>query len=216
MRKPRPRNEYIQLQHVSSTIGSLDEKGLSSLANRGQAMGISRIAVISAVLMGSLAVQRSARAEDVIGYVNLQRAIVEVEDGKKAKSDLEATFKKKQTALRAEEAELEKMQKALQAKGLDPSDPKAQAEMRDFQKRFMALRETLMAEQKELKRLETVALSKITKRMRGIIAQMGKSGGYTLILEAQESSLLFAKNHLDLTNEVIRKYNQSSSRPRKK
>ena len=28
-----------------------------------------------------------------------------------------------------------------------------------------------------------------------------------MIMEAQESSLLFAKAHLDLTNEVIRKYN---------
>ncbi|MEO1230606.1 MAG: OmpH family outer membrane protein [Myxococcota bacterium] len=181
-------------------------------------MGISRIAVLSAaVLVGTLAFERSSvAAEELIGYVNLQRAIVEVEDGKKAKSSLEATFKKKQASLRGKEKELEDMQKALQDQGLDPSDPAAQAKMRDFQKKFLALRETLMKEQQELKRLEAQALGKITKRMRGIIADMGKAGGYTLILEAQESSLLFAKNHLDLTNEVIRKYNQASAKKKAK
>jgi Skp family chaperone for outer membrane proteins len=43
--------------------------------------------------------------------------------------------------------------------------------------------------------------------MRGVIKEIGEQGGYTLILEVQDARLLYAKPHLDLTNEVIRKYN---------
>ena len=154
-------------------------------------------------------------ANEVIGYVNLQRAIIETEDGKRAKKKLEATFKKKQKALRAKEEELDTMKKRLEGSAMKKDDPEAKAQVMEFQRKFVALRETLVKEQQELKKLEGDALSKITTKLRGIIKQIGKSGGYTLIIEAQESSLLFAKPHLDLTNEVIRKYNQSSAKGRK-
>jgi outer membrane protein len=146
-------------------------------------------------------------AQSNIGYVNLQRAIVETEDGKRAKAELERTFKKKQKALRAKEKELEAMRERLRASKMKQDDPKARAKILEFQKKFLALRQTLMKEQKELKQLEEQALSKITKKLRRIIKRIGKREGYLMIMEAQESSLLFAKAHLDLTNEVIRKYN---------
>ncbi|NJK88591.1 MAG: OmpH family outer membrane protein [Myxococcales bacterium] len=43
--------------------------------------------------------------------------------------------------------------------------------------------------------------------MKGVIAEVGAAGGYDLVLEIQANRLLFAKDHLDITNEVIRKYN---------
>lgn len=154
-------------------------------------------------------------AEDTIGYVNLQRAIVEVEDGKRAKAKLEAAFKEKQSALREKEEELESMKKRLEAANIDRDDPKARAQLLEFQKKFLSLRERLLKEQQELKQLEGEALSAITKKLRKIIEEVGKKGGYTLIMEMSESSLLFAKPHLDLTNEVIRKYNARHSRSKK-
>ena len=156
-------------------------------------------------------------ANDLIGYVNLQRAIIEVEDGKRAKAKLEATAKKKQAELRAKEDELEAMKKRLEAASAGKKDdPKLRADALEFQQKFMALRETLLKEQEALKKQETQALSKITTKLRTIIENMGKREGYTLIMEVQGSSLLFAKPHLDLTNAVIRRYNQQSDRKGKK
>jgi len=77
----------------------------------------------------------------------------------------------------------------------------------EFEKKRYALQEQLMKEQKALQQLEQQELEKITAKMRKVIDQIGKAGGYTLILELQDARLLFAKPHLDLTNEVIRKYN---------
>ena len=45
--------------------------------------------------------------------------------------------------------------------------------------------------------------------MRKVIQKIGKSGRYSLILELQDARMLYAKPHLDLTNEVIRKYNST-------
>lgn len=160
---------------------------------------------------GLLGAPSSAQAaEEIIGYVNLQRAIRETEDGKQAQAKLKKTFEVKQSALRKKEEDLEAMKNRLQNAGLKQDDPEARAQVLSFQKKFLALRETLIKEQKELKALEDKELSRITKQLRKIIKAMGKEGGYTLIIEAQETGVLFAKPHLDLTNELIRKYNLSA------
>ena len=43
---------------------------------------------------------------------------------------------------------------------------------------------------------------------------MGREQGYTMIVE--KSSVLYAKNHLDLTNELIRRYNNAYGKKKKK
>lgn len=168
---------------------------------------IALTALVLAFVAGALPRPALAADKGLIGYVNLQRAIVEVEDGKRAKARLEKTFKEKQAALQKEEAELEAMKEQLKGADMSKEDPETRAKVLALQKKFLALREALMKEQQELKKLEGEALSKITKKMRKVVEQLGKSGGYMMIIEAQESSILFAKPHLDVTNEVIRRYN---------
>lgn len=142
-----------------------------------------------------------------IGYVNLQRAIQEVQDGKDAQRRLRSTYEEKAKKLKEREEELlalrtqlEEAQKAGDSKAFEALRP-------DYEKKAMALQTDMMKEQKELKELEGKALSGITSKLEKIIKEMGKSGNYLLIMEAQGNGLLFAKAHLDLTNEVIRRYN---------
>lgn len=145
--------------------------------------------------------------EVLIGYVNLQRAILEVEEGKRAKAQLKTTFEKKQAELQKREAELMKLKEALEREASAASDAANRQKVIEFQNKMMELQKVFMEEQKGLAELEQKELSGITNKMRGVIDEIGKAGGYTLILEVQDSRLLYAKTHLDLTNEVIRKYN---------
>lgn len=165
------------------------------------------LAALSTLLILTVAAPELSHAkEGLIGYVNLQRAITETEDGKKAKAKLEKAFKEKQAKLQEEEKALQALKDQL-GEDVDTEDPETRAKILELQKRYLALREQLLKEQQELKRLEGEELAKITKRLRVIIREIGKSGGYIMIMEAQESSILFAKPHLDITNEVIRRYN---------
>ncbi len=142
-----------------------------------------------------------------IGYVNLQRAIREVAEGKRATERLRKTFEKKQKTLRAKEKELEGLKKQLEQASVVKDQSATRAQKLEFQKKYMELREVFMKEQQQLMKLEQDELSKITVKMRKIIKKVGKKGGYTIILEGQKARLLFAEPHLDLTNEIIRTYN---------
>ena len=143
----------------------------------------------------------------VVGYVNLQRAILEVDEGKRATSKLKKTFEKKQKTLSQREAELKKLKTALEKQSTVAADPAAQKKRLDFQNKLMELQQIFVKEQQELQALEQKSLQKITEKMRKVVGRIGKSGAYDLILEVQDSRLLYAKPHLDLTNEVIRRYN---------
>jgi outer membrane protein len=150
---------------------------------------------------------KGASDDALIGYVNIQRAIVEVEEGKRAKEKLKATFDVKQKALSDKESELKKMKDAIEKESVVKDDAATRQKKAEFQTKLLELQQVFMKEQQELQAEEAKALSGITEKMKKVIQEIGEQGGYTLILEIQDSRLLFAKPHLDLTNEVIRKYN---------
>jgi outer membrane protein len=143
----------------------------------------------------------------LIGYVNLQRAILEVEEGKRAKANLKKTFEKKQTDLSKRENELKNLKDAIERESMVKDDAATRQRKVDFQNKLLELQQVFVKEQQELQAAEQKELAAITEKMRAVIAELGKTGGYTIILEVQDSRLLFAKPSLDLTNEIIRKYN---------
>ncbi len=150
---------------------------------------------------------RAEAKEPVLGYVHLQRAILEVEEGKRAKEALRKTFEKKQQALSKREKELKSLQAAIEKESVVKDDAATKQRKLEFQNKLLELQQVFVKEQQALQSLEQKELANITKKMRGVIRQIGTEGKYTLILEIQESRLLYAKAHLDVTNEVIRKYN---------
>jgi len=143
----------------------------------------------------------------LIGYVDIQRALLEVNEGKRAKDQLKATFDEKQKRLSAQEEELKKLKDAIDKESIVKVDEATQKKKEEFQNKLLALQQTFVKEQKELQEAEAKLTSGITDKMRKIITEIGDGGGYTLILESSGTRMLYAKPHLDLTNEVIRKYN---------
>src|SRR5262245_24806029 len=80
-------------------------------------------------------VPRSAAAEGKLAFVDLQRALEETEDGKKAKSKLKSDFDRKQKELDDKQEELKKMKEALDKKASLMKPEALQKESKDFQDR---------------------------------------------------------------------------------
>jgi len=80
-----------------------------------------------------------------------------------------------------------------------------------FQKAYMELQSTYMEYQRELASKEAELTQPILSRMQEIVQRIGQSEGYTLILERNESGVIWVPANLDLTDMVIQQYNASSS-----
>lgn len=166
-----------------------------------------QLSLLAVALLGAPKLAQAKPGEVVIGYVNMQRAILEVDEGKRARDGLRASFEAKKKALTAKEDELKKLKEAIERESVVKNDDSTKAKKTEFQTKLVELQQVFMKEQKELEEAQAKQISALTEKMRKVIAEIGEAGGYTLILEGTEARMLFARPHLDITNEVIRKYN---------
>jgi outer membrane protein len=165
----------------------------------------------SFVLLGSLiclALPRIVRAEELkIGYVDLQRALYETEDGRKAKAQLKKVFEQKQKELDEQQEDFKKAKEDLDKKRSLMAADKVHEKENELQAKFEKVQQSYLRHQKDLQDKEGEVTQKIFERMNRIIAKIAAAENFSMILDRQQAGLIFAKPHLDLTNELIRRYN---------
>lgn len=161
---------------------------------------------IAALLVGSVSSAKLAHAEEVkLGYVDLQRALNETEEGRKAKAGLKKIFDQKQKELDEQQEELKKAVDDLQKKRSILAPDTLRAKESELQERMQKVQQTYLRHQQDLAQKEQEATGKIFERMQRIIQKMAVAENFTMVVDAKV--LVFAKPHLDLTNDLIRRYN---------
>lgn len=175
--------------------------------------------LITALLMGFIALPLTAGvafAETKLAFVDMQRALLEVGEGKKAKAKLEKMKKARQGKLDASQDELRKLQKDFEAQKAFMKDDVRKQKEEEFRKKLGELQMTYANLQRELAREEAKLTKSIFGRMARILKGMGEKDSISMILEKTESSILWAPQSLDLTNELIRRFNAGEGKGKKK
>lgn len=158
---------------------------------------------------GASLVSATAFADDSpkIGYVDLQRALNNVEEGKAAKAKLKKDFEAKQQQLTKKQEEVQKLQQSLESGGEMMNDEAKQKKATELQQEMAGLQELYMEMQRDLAEKEGEATKRIFGKMEKILAGIAAERGYDLILEKSESSVLFAQDSMDLTDELVKRFN---------
>src|SRR5512147_174547 len=165
-----------------------------------------RHVLLPSLLLVLAAVPAAARAEQKIGYVDLQRALNEVEEGKTAKALLQKDFAEKQKQLDAKKAEFEKLQADFEKQSVVMAEQARKDKMADLDRRARDLQALFMNLQKDLSERERDATRGIFDRMNAIVREIAEADGFTYVLE-KGAGIVYAPPSLDVTNELIRKYN---------
>ncbi|HEX9401210.1 MAG TPA: OmpH family outer membrane protein [Anaeromyxobacter sp.] len=147
-----------------------------------------------------------ARAETKLGTVDLQRALNEVEEGKAAKALLKRDFDEKQKQLDLKKAEFDKLQADLEKQAVVMSDTAKKDRAADLDRRARELQGLFVQLQKDLSERERDATKGIFDRMANIVREIAEADGVTMVFE-KGAGVVYAPPSLDLTNELIRKYN---------
>jgi outer membrane protein len=153
-----------------------------------------------------------AQAQTKVGYVDLQRALNEVADGRAAKAKLKKEFDVRQKELDDKQEELKKMQADIQAKADVMSEDARRKAQADMDQKLMAVSKLYATLQKELQQKEHDATKGIFARMSSIIKNIAEAENVSMVFEKTDSGLLFALPSLDLTNELIRRYNSQAAK----
>ena len=171
-------------------------------------MKLSRHAVtlVAALLLASFSPKAFGQVR--IAVVDLQRALNETEDGRRAKAQLKRLFKRRQQSLDSKQNELKKMKEDIEKQRDVLSRNALEKRLEEYQKAFVELQTTYVEYQRELAQKEAQLTKGILERMQEILRRMGQSGSYTLIVERNEGGVVWTPSNLDVTDELIQRYNR--------
>lgn len=157
-----------------------------------------------------LAGQAAKAADFKAGYVDLQRALLEVDEGRAAKARLQKQLDAKQKELDKEQEALRKEKELLDKQASAMSEETRLQKQTELQQKLMVLAQKWEKGQKEMAAMERNELQGIFARMDPIIADIAQRENITMVFEKTDSGLVYAPANLDLTNELVREYNARS------
>lgn len=158
------------------------------------------------MVLAALALPGFAAAEMKLGYVDLQRALNEVQEGKAAKARLQARLEKSQQQLDKEQQALKARMEELDQKRLAMDEATVRQRREELDREMMRVSGLYTQLQRELAEEERKATQEIFDRMRRIISQIAEKEGFDFIFDMNEAGILHGPSSFDLTNELVRRY----------
>lgn len=166
-----------------------------------------RKAMVFAAALYTLGLAQVADAQPKIGVVDMQRALNETEDGRKAKDRLKKLFEKRQKTLDKQQNDLRTLKESIEKQRDVLSREVLAKKLEEYQKSFAQLQTTYMDFQRELAAKEGELTKDIMARMQRIVRRLGQSEGYSMIVERNEAGVIFVPTSYDLTDVLIQRYN---------
>jgi outer membrane protein len=112
-------------------------------------------------------------------------------------------------------AEVEKLRDELEKKGLVLSADSKREKEETLQRKVRDLRRVVDDFQKELERKEQALTQRILQDLTVLIERVGKERGYLLILEKRGASVIYGDAEADVTEDVIKFYDQEKAKEKK-
>jgi outer membrane protein len=169
-------------------------------------------AVLGALLLAASPAKAQA-SQGKFGVVDMQQVILSVEEGKTARSQLEAEIKAKESELGKQKEELDKMNNEWKNQAALLSEDARMKKQQEFQEKFMTLRNAEMEFQANIKRKEQKATQQIAMKVAQVVDQIAKQKKLVAVFETNSAGLLYLESPVDLTQEVISEY---AKRPKDK
>ena len=162
-------------------------------------------ALLSFGLMGAPAAADGMK----VAVVDVQRAVMQTEDGLRAQASLKKMFDSRQQELNKRQTDLQKQKEDIDKQSRVLSQSALQKKVDDWQKEMVELQQTFVEYNKELEKKQKELTDPIFERVIGAIKRIAGTDSYDLIVD--RATVAFARSDLDLTDRVIQIANGGSA-----
>lgn len=161
-------------------------------------------------LVAALGIAAAARAEELkIGVVDLDQALNATEEGKSAREELERKQREARSKVQPMVERFETLQQEIKGKRFVLSEEV----LREKQLDLFELRNEIESQMKELEGKLKVDQERIVgplrKKLIDIVQRIGREQGYMVIIERGTPGLLYSREALDVTDEVIAQFDKT-------
>jgi outer membrane protein len=148
-----------------------------------------------------------APAQVKIAVINVQRAVLDTAEIKKAQTELEAKYKGRQEAVLKLQSEIQTIQNQLQtmAGKLTPqAEQELTAQGQKKQREYQRLSEDLQA---DVDRDRNDVLSRASQRMQEVVKKLAEERGYDIVVDFGDA--VYFKPALDITKDAVAAYDKA-------
>lgn len=168
------------------------------------------LAVFAAAGLAGLAF---AQEGSKLGMINSQTVLEKSVEGKKAIAQLQAADKRYTDQITQLDDQIKQLQNRLTAQRLTLTAEAAAGIQADIQKRQTDRQRAVEDASRSMQDLQATTLSQIQADLMPIIEQVRKDKGLDLIFDLTKSGTVFYSPALDLTDEVVRRYDALKAAP---
>lgn len=159
------------------------------------------------ILVMMIVIAFSANAYAKIGVLNFQEVLKQSEAGKDVFNKLQTQADEYDKKLSDMGAEIKAEQDEYAQKESIYKEETKEKKRTEIQRMIRSFNTSKDDYTKELKRLEMRHLKKVQDEVMKIVEDLGKELGYEVILEVQNSAVLYMSDSIDITDNVIKRYN---------
>ncbi len=154
-----------------------------------------------------LAPSLSFAAPDIrLGVVDLQKVLSGSKTGTEAQKKYEQEVKQAQSQVDGKKKELQGLKDAYKKQSASLNAQAKQTKEEEIIRVEKDLKRNFQDSQEKLRRENQSLVGDLVKKVREIVARIGKEDGLTLILEKNSQSVLYADNATDITDRVIKQF----------
>jgi outer membrane protein len=162
---------------------------------------LARPLIVAAFAAALSLVGGTAAAEVKVAVVDVQRAVMQTEDGLRAQATLKKLFDSRQQELNKRQVDLQKQKEDIDKQAKVLSQQSLQKKVEDWQKQMVELQSTFVEYNKELEKKQKELTDPIFERVLGAIKRIAGQDSYDLIVD--RATVAFSRSDLDLTDRVI-------------
>jgi outer membrane protein len=172
------------------------------------------IVVFPALMLGIAAwspAQTATPAPAKVATVQVQSAILQTKDGQKAAQDLQAKFMPRRTELEKKDSDIKAIQAQMRAGSATMSEAAKAKLQRDYDsnsKEFTRAKDDFEA---EVQQEEGKIMNDLGQKLMDVIIKYSTQNSIAMVVDVsnQQSPVLWADPSIDITNEVIKLYDQA-------
>ena len=150
----------------------------------------------------------SGASEYKFAFVDLQEALNICKAGQDAKEEFAKKVEKAEERLSSQQEELKRLKEILEKQSTMLSEEARKEKEWDYQTKLRDFKRLYQDSQDELKAKDGEVTKEILQEMVIIVYEYGKEKGYTFVFEKSESALLYVDEAMDVTEEIIKIYDQ--------
>jgi outer membrane protein len=146
-----------------------------------------------------------------VGVISMQVAIQSTAEGKQAANELQSQFSPRQTELDNLRKQIEDLQTRLRTTSNTLSDEEKARLSREGDQLTRTYQRKQQDSQDDFNEAEREIVDRIGRKMIDILDKYSKENGYSVVLDtsAQNTPVIYAANTVDVTQDIIKLYDQS-------